>query len=81
MSAPVCSSRLACTLNGLRGTALFLVAVALGWALFDGSPVWLVLPGGLGAVLAARASGTLGLGLTVATCLWTVAVLNNWVPL
>ena len=81
MSAPACSSRFACTLNGLRGTALFLVAAALGWALFDGTPVWLVLPGGLGAALAARSTGALGAGLTVATCLWTLAVMNGWGPL
>ena len=81
MSAVVCTSRWVCFVNGLRGTVLFLVSAALGWALVEGVPLWPVLFGlaVVGGAMVLR--GTMAATLTLVACVWVVATYSIWGPL
>ena len=78
MSAVVCTSRWVCFVNGLRGTVLFLISAALGWALVEGVPFWPVLFGFavVGGAMALR--DTAAATLTLVACVWGIATYSIW---
>ena len=94
MSAPVCSSRFACFLNGLFGTAVALCALGLAWVGFDllngdfALPQAVLLLPTLGVLLLAatlrlrhQPAGSVASASAILAAVWTVAVLNSGVSL
>lgn len=94
MSAPVCSSRFACFLNGLFGTAVTLCALGVAWAGLDllnnGATIRefaLLLPALCVLVLATvlrfrhQPAGSVASGSAILAVFWTVTVLNSGVSL
>jgi hypothetical protein len=94
MSAPVCSSRFACFINGLFGTAVALCALGAAWVGYDllsgGSspgqallllPALCVIVWAVTLRLRRQPAGTLASTSAILAAMWTVVALNSGVSL
>ncbi len=93
MSVPVCTSRVACFLNGLFGTAVVLCVLGVVWAGFDAwngfevRETLLLLPAlaiiALAVVLKLRRqpAGTMASTSAILAAVWTVVALNSGISL